>query len=396
MTIAQKIAPGSADVADALRSVRVISSDSHIIEPPTVWTSLLATLGDRAPRVVTAEDGDWWYVDNKKTMSFLGIQAGDRFDIDDSHKLRTSGHFEQVTKGAYDPDRYLAENEADGIYASVLYPSQGLVLYSVPDSEVASAAMRVYNDWIADFCTASPKRLKGIGMLNVDNIDEAVAELIRCREKGLCGALIPVAPPAWGSYRLPEYDRLWAAAQDLGMPLSLHVGTDRADPRIGDAAFRLNVQHVPPSRFLNQDYQVRISLSEMIYSGVFERFPKLRIGSIEHELSWIPIFLFRLDYNYTDRPPRGPEWRRFSDPNVLPSDFFRRNVFASFQEDPYGMRMRDVFGVDCLVWGSYYPHTESTYPQSMQILAHILAGASAAEVRQIVHGNVARLYDFDV
>ncbi|MCP1470333.1 hypothetical protein J3E64_002021 [Sphingobium sp. OAS761] len=191
--------PAPTDVAAELARTRVISSDSHIIEPPDVWAPLEAHLGDRAPRVVTADDGDWWYVDNKKTMSFLGINAGKRFEID-SYDLRTSGHFSDVAPGATDPHRYLKENESDGVWASVIYPSQGLVLYAVPDSEVATLAMRRYNDWIAEFCSAAPDRLKGIAMLNADDIDEAVTELKRARALGLVGAMISVAPPAWAPY----------------------------------------------------------------------------------------------------------------------------------------------------------------------------------------------------
>lgn len=393
MAVAEMVSPKATNVAEILARTKVVSSDSHIIEPPDVWASLRPVLGDRAPHVVSADDGDWWYVDGKKTMSFLGINAGKRFEVD-SHELRTSGTFSEVTAGASDPDRYLQENEADGIWASVIYPSQGLVLYAVPDSEVATRAMRTYNDWIADFCATHPDRLKGIGMLNVDDIDEAVAELTRCREKGLVGAMISVAPPAWGHYRQHSYDRLWAAAQDLAMPLSLHIGTDRADPRVGDAAFRLNVKDVPPSNFVNSDYRVRITLSDFIYSGVFERFPNLRVGAVEFELSWIPVYLHRLDYAYTDRPPRGPEWIRFNDPDKLPSDYFKSNVFVSFQEDPYGLRLRDIFGTQGLVWGSDYPHTESTYPRSMEILEKIFADLSAEEIEQIVSGNVRRIYGF--
>lgn len=393
MAVANQVLRKAENVADVLAKIKVVSSDSHIIEPPNVWASLKQRLGDRAPHVVSADDGDWWYVDGKKTMSFLGIQTGRRFEVD-SHQLRTSGRFDEVTAGATDPERYVQENESDGIWGSVIYPSQGLVLYAVPDSEVATTSMGVYNDWIAEFCSATPNRLKGIGMLNVDDIDGAVAELERCRAKGLVGAMITVGPPVWGSYRLPAYDRLWAAAQDLDMPLSLHLGTDRADPRLGDAAFKLNVKEVPPSRFVNQDYQVRITLSDFIYSGVFERFPKLKIGAVEFELSWMPVFLQRLDYTYTDRPPRGPEWVRYKDRDRLPSDFFRSNVFASFQEDPYGLRFRDVCGTDGLVWGSDYPHTESTFPRSMQILESLLAELSEEEIEKIVSSNVRRLYGF--
>jgi len=382
-----------ANVAGTLSRLKLISSDSHIIEPPDLWTPLEAQLGARAPRVVSAEDGDWWYVDNKKTMSFLGINAGKRFEID-NYDLRTSGHFAEVTPGASDPGKYLLENEADGVWASVIYPSQGLVLYAVPDSEIATLAMRRYNDWIADFCSVAPNRLKGIAMLNVDDIGEAVAELKRARALGLVGAMITVAPPAWAPYRSRDYDPLWAAAQDLAMPLSLHIGTDRADPRVGDAAFRLSVKDVPPSNFVNSDYRVRITLGDMIFSGIFERFPGLKVGAVEFELSWMPVFLHRLDYAYTDRPARGAEWTRFADSSKLPSDFFRSNVFASFQEDPYGLRLRDVYGIDCLCWGSDYPHTESTYPRSREILEERLAGLTEEEIEKVVCGNVRRIYDF--
>lgn len=373
----------------------LLSSDSHIIEPPDLWTARAGALGDRMPRVESMDDGDWWIVDGYKTMSFLGFQTGDRFE-GDPEKLRTSATFAEVRPAAYDPRRYLEENETDGVWGSVIYPSQGLVLYAVPVRDVVTAAMRAYNDWLADFCSEDTGRLKGIAMVNLDDVDEAVAELERCRRMGLSGALITVAPPPSQPYRSLVYDTLWAAAQDLEMPLSMHVATDRADPAVGQTAFRLDVKHVPPSAFVNSDFQVRQSLAELIFAGVFERFPRLRIGSVEHELAWIPFFLDRIDYVYTDRPPRGPEWRRFADPDVLPSDFFRRNVFASFQEDDNALRLLDVLGTDTATWGSDYPHTESTFPRSREILGKILAGLDPADAARITAGTCAAIYGFDV
>src|SRR5262249_33009032 len=114
----------SHSVSDVLARTPLVSSDSHIIEPPDLWSRYAGPLGDGMPHVVSAADGDWWYVDGKKTMSFLGIQTGERF-IRDSHDLRTSGKFTEVRHAAYDPTRYLSENEQDGIWASVIYPSQG-------------------------------------------------------------------------------------------------------------------------------------------------------------------------------------------------------------------------------------------------------------------------------
>lgn len=369
--------------------VWIVSSDSHIIEPPDLWTAA-APDDTELPRVVREADGDWWYVAGRKTMSFLGIQTGDRFERH-ADELRTSAVFEDVRESAYDPARYLAENETDGIWGSVLYPSQGLVLYAVPDSAVLTRAARIYNDWLAAFCAHDPARLKGIAMLNTDDPAEAAAELCRAHGLGLSGAMIPVRTPVWNPYRSPAFEPLWEAAADLGMPLSLHVGTDRADPRTGE--FFLDVKEVPPSAFVNKDQQVRAALGDLILSGVFERHPRLRVGTVEHELSWLPFFLDQMDYTYTDRPPRGA-WHRFADPDTRPSHYWHSNCFASFQEDALGIRNRDVIGVDTLMFGSDYPHTESTFPRSRTMLGGMLTEVPSDEATRIAQQNVADLYGF--
>jgi predicted TIM-barrel fold metal-dependent hydrolase len=372
----------------------MISSDSHVVEPPDLWTARMPRrLAERAPRVVSQDDGDWWYVDGRKTMSFVGIQTGVRF-AKDPDRLVTSARFADVRAAAYDPQRYLAENEEDGVWGSVLYPSEGLVIFSVPNTEVVSASMRAYNDWIAEFCAHAPSRLKGIAMVNVDEIDAAVAELERVRRLGLAGVLVTVRPPVWAPFHSELYEPFWAAAADLGLPISLHVATDRGDPRGGDAAFTLDVKRVPPSVFINKDHQVRQALADLILEGVFERHPRLRVGSVEHELAWIPFFLDQMDYTYTDRPARGA-WYRFKERGVLPSEFWHRHCFASFQEDATGVRLRDLIGVASLSWGSDYPHTESTFPRSREIVGELLAGVPADEARAIVAGNAARLYGFE-
>jgi predicted TIM-barrel fold metal-dependent hydrolase len=189
-------------------------------------------------------------------------------------------------------------------------------------------------------------------------------------------------------------DPFWATASELGMPLSLHTATDRADPRSDPP--RLDVQNAPPSLFVTMDYQVRRTLADLIFSGVFQRHPGLRIGTVEHELGWIPFFLSQLDYTYTDRPARGPEWKRFADPDTVPSQFFRTNCFASFQEDAIGLRLSDLIGVETLMWGSDYPHTESTFPRSREVLARILTGVPDDDAHRIVRTNAAGLYGFDV
>ncbi len=140
----------------------------------------------------------------------------------------------------------------------------------------------------------------------------------------------------------------------------------------------------------NIDHWVRTSLASMIYGGVFERYPRLQVGSIEQELSWVPHFLDRLDYNYTQRVRELAPYRYKE--NMLPSDYFHRNVFLGFQEDALGIRLRDIIGVDSLLWGSDYPHIESTFPRSREILEEILADCTEEEKAKIVGGNAARIY----
>jgi predicted TIM-barrel fold metal-dependent hydrolase len=372
-----------------MHDYKILSSDSHVVEPPDTWNDRLpANFRDRAPRVVSDPDGDWWMVDGVRTNSFQGgAQTGKRFDRPD--ELKPAGAFADVRPGAYDPKEFLADNDVDGVWGSVLYPTEGLSLYQVPDGELLAAIFAGYNDYLAEFCSHDPKRLKGVATIHVEDVPGAVAELMRARKLGLVGAMITVGPAEEASYDRPMYEPLWAAAQDLQMPLSLHIATFR--PRAG-VAYEDN-RTARPALIANWDQYMKVSLAHMILAGVFERYPKLRVGSVEHELGWVPFFLDRLDYTYTQRA-RRPWWHRFK--QGLPSDYFHQNVFLSFQEDAMGMRDRALIGVDQMMWGSDYPHTESTFPQSQKLLDRVFAGVPDNERKRITSTNVAKLYGFDV
>ena len=373
-----------------MASYRIISSDSHVFEPPDLWTSRMEPkFRDRAPHILRMEDGgDWWVCDDVRGQGAgAGAQAGVRFEEPENLTLVDS--FENVRPGAYIPEEHVKDMDLDGVDVGILYPNAGLMLYAVPDVELLTAVFKTYNDWLAEFCKPFPNRLKGIAMLNIDDVQSGIREMERCRQMGLAGAMITVYPPEERSYDSPEYEQLWAAAQDLDVPLSLHVDTNRAGAgqkfergEGGNAAAMVNVDH-----------WVRLSLARIIYTGVLERYPRLNLGAVEHELSWIPHFLERLDYRYTESPYL-PQWYRFKE-NMIPSDYFHRNVFVGFQEDDLGVRLRDIIGVDNLQWGSDYPHFESTFPRSRQILDEILGDCTEQEKAKIAGGNAARVYHLD-
>jgi len=368
----------------------ILSSDSHVFEPPDLWqTRIDRAFRDRAPRMQRIDGADEIVVERDQILSGIGLisNPGARFEAPET--ISGSARFEDVPRGGYDPNQHLADMRLDGVAGEVLYPSQGLFYFRVKDSALMSAIFRAYNDWLADFCRTDPARLKGIAMINVDDIPEAIKELERTRARGLAGAMITVYPAEESSYDRPEYEPFWAAAQDLDMPLSLHIATNRPSPGLPLEDNR----HTRPALLANADHWVRVSLGHMIFTGVFERYPRLQVGTVEHELSWVPHFLERLDYTYTQRARRD-WWYRFRD-HMLPSDFFHRSVFLSFQEDQLGIRDRALIGVENLMWGSDYPHTEATFPRSQQILERLLAGVPEEERAKITCTNVARLYHFD-
>jgi predicted TIM-barrel fold metal-dependent hydrolase len=378
-----------------MSSYNVISADSHIVEPPDLYESRIdPKFRSRAPRMErhrtrTGQEYDAWYLDGVRVGTVGSvIQAGRRFE--DPGSIDFLGVWEDVRKAAYEPHAMLEELEADGVWGACLQPSQGLFWYRLPDSELLSALCRAYNGWITDFCRAAPGRFKGIGMLNVDDVDDACQELERCAERGLAGAFIPVYPVAERPYRHASYDRLWWTAQDLEMPLLLHVATMRGG--IPGSEFTIDINQLTAAGLANSDYWMRYSLTAMIFAGVFDRFPRLKVGSVEHETAWVPHWLRQMDFTYRERPALGRAWK--SRHAMLPSEYWQRNMFVEFMEDDCGIRLRDVIGVDNMLWGNDFPHAESTWPKSREFLDRIFAGAPDEDRRKITADNAARIFRF--
>lgn len=368
----------------------ILSSDSHVFEPPDLWaTRIDKAYRDRAPRLQRIDGADQIVIETDQFLSGIGLisNAGARFETPET--ISGSGRFEDVPRGGYDPEQHLADMRLDGVAGEVLYPSQGLFYFRVPDTPLMSAIFRAYNDWLAEFCRTDPARLKGIAMVNVDDVGEGIRELERAAKMGLAGAMITEYPLEDRRYDQFEYEPFWAAAQSLEMPLSLHTATKRQGKIRGAGAKTLR----DASSRATKAFYPALSMCDMIFSGVFERHPRLTLAIVEFELSWAPHLLTTMDYTYRERHEEAIY--RFQS-GLRPSDFFHRNVVLSFQEDAIGIRLRDMIGVDNMMWGSDYPHSESTFPRSRAILSEILADVPEAEQAKIVAENTARVYRFDV
>ena len=364
----------------------LISSDSHLLEPEDLWVGRIERrFAARAPRLVRGTRGDQWIADGAYQLGNLGpaTAAGVRFDTPE--RLQLTGRIDEAAPGAFDPEARLREIDRDGVAVEMLYPTVTLHAYRIPDPALLTAVLCASNHWLAEFCANNPARFKGIALINLDNVAEAVKQLDRSAKAGFVGAAIPVDPGRF-DYGDPRYEPFWHAAADLALPLSLHVGTQRWVPGLKPQT----QSRQDPLVLINRDAEVRRSLAKMILAGVFKRSPGLRVVTLEYEASWAPYFLFRLDDFYTHRPlgRASPRLRN----GALPSDVFRAHVSVSFQEDEAGLRHLDTLGEDNLMWGSDYPHAESTFPRSREILERLLKDATPEQRTAIAGGNAARLY----
>jgi predicted TIM-barrel fold metal-dependent hydrolase len=298
-----------------------------------------------------------------------------------SSELRKGGRWEvDVFRGAWDPEARLVDMAKDGVDAEVLYPTMALRMYQMKDKDLLTACLRAYNRWLAGFVRTHPDRLQGIGMVSLHDVETAVKELTEIRRLGLTGVMVALGPGDAPAYGEGLYDPFWAAAQDLDLPVSLHTLTDPT-PRARSSIIANVLDSV----------DVQVSLGEMIVGGVFERFPKLRIISVEADAGWAPYFIERLDY-IVDR--RQALYQMGMKGVAKPSEQFAQHIWLTFMRDYSGVASRHLIGVDRLLWSSDYPHGDSTWPHSQEVIARLFKDVPEPEKRAILCENVRTLYPF--
>jgi predicted TIM-barrel fold metal-dependent hydrolase len=307
----------------------------------------------------------------------------------------------------WDSERRWRDEESDGVVAEVLFPNTippffpSFVLFAPPpapeDYARRLAGIRAHNRWCADFVAEYPHRRAGIGQVFLNDIDDAIEDVTWIKEHGLRGGvLIPNIPPdvKWVKpLHHPDYDRLWAVCQDLDVPVHSHGGTGSPEyARIPSSAVLMIVE-VP---FYSQRPFLQLTLG-----GVFERFPRLKFVMTEMGCSWIPGLLRRLDQTLAGiRKNRAIGELRFSDDMVLrlsATEYFHRNCWVGVsQPSPDDVATRARIGADRFMWGSDYPHDEGTYPYTREHLRQLFHSTPEAELRDVLGGNAAALYDFDL
>jgi len=374
----------------------LISADSHVNEPGDLWVERIdKAFRDRAPRVVDnlpdRQPGSYLVLEGIAPIHLTqGLGAGKK--PEDLPQFFQQTTYKDARRGGWDPAERLTDMDLDGVEAEVIYTTLGFRQFWFQDAALQQACFRAYNDWLAEYCAYAPKRLAGLALISLYDIEAAGRELRRCRQMGLKGAMIWASPPEEQPYSDPLYEPFWAAAQDLNMPLSLHAITGMGPESQSRRAMGREIQRL--DRYLRAATgadEVKRSLTVFIFSGVLERFPGLKLVSAENNVGWLPYVVQAWDRAY--------ETSRYMDPSPLklkPSEYFHRQVYATYIDDPVGVADRHQIGIDNIMWSSDYPHTASTWPHSQDIVARDFKDVPAEEKWKIVRDNVTKLYELDL
>jgi predicted TIM-barrel fold metal-dependent hydrolase len=341
--------------------------------------------------------------------SYLGARYLDDFD---RWRGAYSNPFKDLQAGRrtqnWDDERRVSEQEADGVVAEVTFPNTippffptGAVIARPPmpdEYELRLAGVRAHNRWLADWCARFPERRAGIGQIFLNDVDDAIADVRWCHEHGLRGGVllqpVPDDMKHIAPLYAPVYDPLWRVCEELGIVVNTHSG-GAGMPDYGPYP-AAGLLWIAETTFFS-----RRPLTQMLLSGVFERFPGLKFVLTEQGASWIPPVLAQLDGFHAQMRKTGRIGELKYDPDdvppMKPSEYFARNCWVGVSfPSPGEADVRHAIGVDRFLWGSDYPHDESTYPHTREGLRRAFAGTPVDELRRVLGANAAGVYGFDL
>ena len=366
---------------------QIIDCDQHVIEAPDLWQTMLASeFQDRAPKLVKDEDGGdaWLLGQHVESIGLVASQAVSPRDL-----KWTGTRYEDLHPGITDPKGRLELMDEDGISAAVFFPPQRTMIYfmSVDDKEFHLAGMQAYNNWIRQFAAHCPERLGAIWQMPGTGIEDAVAELYRAKEGGAVGVGLASWPS--GSFLLSrDDDPFWAAAEETGLPVHVHIGL--VPPQV--ATKKVAAKKGGPAQLVmlaTTMSRMPVLISEMIFNEVFVRYPGLTMVGGEVGAGWVPFLLQEMD----DRYRRNRYWCEVK-LEMLPSQYYRRNFKVGFIRDQYGVQNCDAVGVETMMWASDFPHHINDWPNSRYLIDEMAHGIDADKKRKIFCENAGKLYGF--
>ena len=386
--------------------MNTISADSHVVEGRDVFTGLAERFGDIAPRIMDVGDqvdaivipanGLRGVSVARMGMAATRLARNEPLNRKPGHKpdvahmqdpelvaLFNSG-YAGMRKGLVDGAYRYIDQDVDGLSAEFLYPGF-FGMFGMQNTDLLVALQRNYNDWLHNYTTASNGRLHGLAAIPIQEPEVAVKELERVIGLGFKGGCIPCTSPAERPYFDETYEPIWSLAEEAEFPLSMHVGCNAYLPR----EYRNRKRRIDGiAAYAATQNTVQSTIVEFMCRGVCERHPRLKIVVAEFNAGWIAHWLDRVDQGLQRErrtmaePYRGPS----------PHEIWRRQFYATIEDDQPALATRHMIGIDNLMWGSDYPHTDSTWPCSSEVLDELFEAVPRDERQKITSGNVKQLY----
>ena len=366
---------------DAADKFFMVSTDGHAQEPNDLWaTRMDAEYHDRLPGVLIGAGG-------KKFQKTEGFRTPQRL-----MDTRYEGQDHLRNKAGFTPEERLADLAADGTDAEILFPNKGLTMWATSDAEFSHLMCKAWNDWAWEVYGPYNDRLAPMAAIAPGSLDNAIAEIRRCADLGFKGIQLP-SKPTWGApdasalnYNLKEFDPLWACITDVDLPVTFHISTGR-DPRTSRSRGGAVINYAVHSLAQNME-----PIANLCASGVCEQFPTLRFGSVEAGIGWVPWAIQAMDEAYL----KHHMWVR-PKLELLPSEYFRRQGFATFQDDAAGLDVAEHYDlVDNFMWANDYPHHEGSWPHSAEAIERTMGHLTDASRARILGLNAAEIFKFPI
>ena len=391
---------------------KIISVDDHVVEPPHLWeTWLPAKFRSRGPRVERrgighmrhvgggsyeqtfdpdGPKGDCWVYEDLVYINKRHVAAAG-FARDDMEAVPIT--YDEMRPGCYDPKARLEDMDLNWTEASLSFPTFprfcGQTFLEAKDRELAEACVTAYNDWmVEEWCGDSGGRLVPLTLIPLWDAGLAAAEVRRNASRGGRAVCFSEIPPHLGlpSIHTGYWDPFFAACQETGTTVCMHIGSSSKMPATSVDA---PVAVTATLSFGN----AMASLSDFLFSGVFVRFPTLKVAYSEGQIGWLPYILERADDVWTDHRA----WAEVKD--IIPeppSTYYFKHVFGCFFKDRHGLESLDRIGVDNVTFETDYPHTDSTWPETKAVATQLVKGLPDDVVYKIMRGNAIRMLKLDL
>jgi predicted TIM-barrel fold metal-dependent hydrolase len=368
----------------------LVSVDDHIIEPREMFDAHIPErFRDRAPRVLTDDDGSEYWLFEDERAAYMGLNAVAGCPPEEYGLNPT--RYDQMRKGCFDVDERVRDMNANGVLGSLNFPTFphfcGQLFARQQDKELSIAVVRAYNDWhIDEWCGAHPGRFIPCGITPYWDPDLMAEEVRRIADKGCHAVTFSENPEKLGhpSLHSDHWDPFWEACQDSETVVCLHIGSSSSLLLTAtDAPADVMISITPMNSFL--------ALNDLMWTSIFKKFPRIKIAMSEGGIGWIPYALERMDYVYEHHH----SWTGADFGGRRPSDVYRDHIVTCFIDDASGLELRHRVGVDSITWECDYPHSDSTWPHSPELLGKTLNGIPKDEVDRITHLNAMRVFKFD-